>query len=278
MGEAWQALDADPYRAAQHGLHSTVGGRRARPVDAASRQDYLQVVRQRTHRYHHRCLEAGVPDEEQCSWTGTTTFLTVDIPPQQESEVRSEDGTPEHARQRLVDMSSARPWDGDEPPMPINDDPASFIRRDDSIWCRKDVRGRLYHVNGIGQLCAKPKASEKSKCHYSDQKRPTEVSPHVWWNMLTKAERLQWCVGHPGGAPAVSMKCDFTCNPIGISSLVSKAAGSLVQTCHRYFHLSVSAMDMGCRNEGESDDDSVISEREEMPLPWDDWEKCGRVG
>ena len=30
--------------------------------------------------------KSGVPDEEQCLWTGTTTFLTDDLPPQQESE------------------------------------------------------------------------------------------------------------------------------------------------------------------------------------------------
>ena len=41
------------------------------------------------------------------------------------------------------------------------DDPASFVRRDDGIWCRRDVRGRLYLVNRIGQRCAKPKTFEK---------------------------------------------------------------------------------------------------------------------
>ena len=155
-----------------------------------------------------------MPDEEQCSWTGTTT--------------------------------------------------------EDGIWCRKDVRGRLYLVNGVGQRCAKPKTFEKSTSHYSDQNRLAEMSPHVWWNI--KGEWLQWWVDHFGGALAVSMKRDFTCNPIGVSSLVSKATGSLVQTWNRYFHLSDSATDVGCYSEGESDDDFVISEREEMPLPWDDWE------
>ena len=36
--------------------------------------------------------------------------------------------------------------------------------------------------------------------------------------------------------------------------------------------MSDSSTDVGCYNEGESDDDSVISEREEFPLPWDNWE------
>ena len=38
--------------------------------------------------------------------------------------------------------------------------------------------------------------------------------------------------------------------------------------------MSDSSTDVGCYNEGESDGDSVISEREEFPLPWDNWETC----
>ena len=125
--------------------------------------------------------KSGVPDVEQCSWKGTTTFFTVDAPPRHESGVRSEDEVPEHARQRLVGMSSSRPWDGDEPPMSVYDDPASSVRRDDGIWCRQDVRGRLYLVNGIGQRCAKPKTFEISEGHYRDQRRPAEISPNALW-------------------------------------------------------------------------------------------------
>ena len=51
-----------------------------------------------------------------------------------------------------------------------------------------------------------------------------------------------------------------------------KAAGSLAQAWNRHFHMSDSSTDAGCYNEGESDDDSVISEREEFPLPWDNLE------
>ena len=89
---------------------------------------------------------------------------------------------------------------------------------------------------------------------------------------MTKAERLQWWIDHPGGAPAISVKHDFTCNLVGILSLVSKAAGSLVQAWKRHFQMSDSSTDVGCYNEGESDDDSVFSEREEIPLSWDNWE------
>ena len=167
-------------------------------------------------------------------------------------------------------MPSSRPWDGDEPPMSIYDDPASVVRRDDGIWCRKDVRGRLYLVNGIGQRCAKPKTFEKSEGHYSDQRRPAEISPHVWWKIMNKAERLQWWTDHLGGAPAVHTTSDLTCNPIGTSSLMRKAAGSLVQTRDRLFYLN-STVDKSCYGGDASDDDSVVSEEEEVSLPWDDW-------
>ena len=49
---------------------------------------------------------SGVPDEERYPWTGTTTFLTVDPSPNQESDTRTDEEVPEHAQQRFVDMSS----------------------------------------------------------------------------------------------------------------------------------------------------------------------------
>ena len=55
--------------------------------------------------------------------------------------------------------------------------------------------------------------------------------------------------------------------------MVSKAAGSLVQTWNRHFHMSDSSTDVGYSNENESDDDSVISEGDDFSLPWDNWEK-----
>ena len=87
------------------------------------------------------------------------------------------------------------------------------------------------------------------------------MSPHVWWKMMTKAEHLQWWIDHLDGAPAVSVKHDLTCNPIGISSLVSKVAGSLVQAWNRHLHSSDSSTDVGCSSESESDDDSVSAMR-----------------
>ena len=149
------------------------------------------------------------------SWTGTTTFLTVDSPARTEADSQPE-ALPERVKAQIADMASSRPWGGDEPPMSIYVDPASFVRRADGIWCRKDTVGRLYPVNGNGERCAKPKTFEKSEGSYSDQKRPNEVSPRVWWKMMAKAERLQWWADHPEGVPAVRFKSDIECGPLGI--------------------------------------------------------------
>ena len=93
---------------------------------------------------------------------------------------------------RIADMASSRPRGGDGPPLSIYVDLVSFVRRADGIWCRKDTVGRPYPINGNGERCAKPKSCEKSEGSYHDQKRPSEVSPQVWWKMTAKAERLQW--------------------------------------------------------------------------------------
>ena len=62
---------------------------------------------------------------------------------------------------QIADMASSRPWDVDEPPLSIYVGPASFVRRVDGIWCRKDTVGCLYLVNGNGERCAQPKTFEK---------------------------------------------------------------------------------------------------------------------
>ena len=107
--------------------------------------------------------------EEADTWTGTTTFLTVDGPVWPDTEGPSETVL-DKVRAQIADMASSRPWDGDEPPMSIYVDLGYFVRRSDGIWCRKDAVGRLlYPVNGNGERCAKPKKFEKSDGSYSDQ-------------------------------------------------------------------------------------------------------------
>ena len=60
--------------------------------------------------------------------------------------------------------------------------------------------------------------------------------------------------------------------------MMEKAVGSLVQTWNRGSYPN-STVDAGCYSDDDSDDDCVISEKEEVPFPWDDWDTfCGRAG
>ena len=95
--------------------------------------------------------------EETESWRGTTTFLTIDAPVWPEAESLPE-AVPERVKAQIADVASSRPWDGDEPPMSIYVDPASFVRRADGFWCRKHTVGRLYPVNG----------KRRALCHTED--------------------------------------------------------------------------------------------------------------
>ena len=65
-----------------------------------------------------------------------------------------------------------------------------FVWRDDGVWCKKDKAGRLDPVNSNCERCAKPRIVEVTSGQNHDQRRPSEISPHVWWNMMTKAERI----------------------------------------------------------------------------------------
>ena len=84
------------------------------------------------------------------------------------------------------------------------------------------------------ERCATPETVEKSEGSYSDQKRPSEFSPHVWWKVMTTAERLQWWVDHPDGVPAIKLKLSIECGPLGISPLAANAAKSVLQMWPRY--------------------------------------------
>ena len=68
------------------------------------------------------------------------------------------------------------------------------------------------------------------------------------------------------------MKHDLACTLVGVSSLVSNAAKSLVQAWTHHLQSSDTSTDPGCSDESESDLGSVISSDEDALLPWDDWE------
>ena len=123
---------------------------------------------------------SSVPPLDSRDWTGTTIFFTSDsgmIGCDDGSTGSSSSGT----RPVDVDFSSSKPCDGEEPPLSIYADDATFVRREDGIWCKFDIQGTLYLVNRNGERCARPNAFEESGGVYRDQRRPSELSPHVWW-------------------------------------------------------------------------------------------------
>ena len=168
-----------------------------------------------------------------------------------------------------ADMSSSRPLDRGEPEQSICVDDVSFVARSDGIWCRRDAVGRLYPVKRNGERCAKPKTMEKGSDH--DQKRPEGVSPHVWWKMMSKADRLQWWNDHPDSSAAATVNRDITSSPMGVSALMANAAQSLMQVRPGYVRLCASSMLAGCSKDSDSDTCSLAGTDEESLLPWDQW-------
>ena len=118
------------------------------------------------------------------------------------------------------DLMSSRPWDGDLPPRSLLLD-LSCIRRDDGIWCRTYKVGRLYHVNSNGERCAKPHTLDVTSGQNHDQRRPSSISPHVWWKMMTKVERIQWWLDFPEAESATKSLPSTDCSPLGISSFLA---------------------------------------------------------
>ena len=92
------------------------------------------------------------------------------------------------------------------------------LRREDGVWCRRDTLGRLYPVNAYGARCSQPKIfkTETSESRRGQQ-RPEEISSHMWWNMMSKDERLKWWEEHLEVRPAGTSMPAIVCHPIGIS-------------------------------------------------------------
>ncbi len=80
---------------------------------------------------------------------------------------------------RVGDMTSTRPWDGDQPPRSIFVD-SIFVRRDAGNWCKPYTVGRLYLANMNGERCAKPRNLDVTSGQNHDQLRPSSISPHVF--------------------------------------------------------------------------------------------------
>ena len=153
---------------------------------------------------------------------GTTTFLVrtstgstsaSDVPLHIDREVQDDD------------ITSTRPWDGDHPPRSIYAD-SVFVRRDDGIWCKRDTAGRLYPVNINGERCAKPRRQGVVITPDDGQRRPSSISPHVWWKMMTKTERAQWWRDQPSAVPATKSLPSVVCSPLGTLPLTGVTSRS----------------------------------------------------
>ncbi|MFM7985839.1 MAG: hypothetical protein ACKPKO_41645, partial [Candidatus Fonsibacter sp.] len=118
------------------------------------------------------------------------------------------------------DFTSSRSWDGEKPPLSRFLDSPTFVRRDDGIWCRRDAISRLYPVHAYGDRCSKPKVFHTPSGKYRDQRRPEEVSSHVWWEMMNKEERRQWWRDHPDIRLADDSFPSIRCHPLGIEALI----------------------------------------------------------
>ena len=127
------------------------------------------------------------------------------------------------------DITFTRPWGGDYPPRSIYAD-SVFVRRDDGIWCKRDTVGRLCLVNINGERCAKPRKLGSGLDPNDGQRRPSSISPHVWWRMMTKAERSQWWLDFSDARSATKCFPSAYCSPIGISSLLGATSRSTICT------------------------------------------------
>ena len=113
---------------------------------------------------------------------GLSVFFKVTIP---ETE-----GQPGSSMDHMLSVHA--PWKGESPPVPIRlEDPDTFARREDSVWRRRDKSGRFYPVNVHGERVAKPRGRDVEEPH-PNKSRPSSVSPHFWWKVLTATRTAQW--------------------------------------------------------------------------------------
>ena len=152
-------------------------------------------------------------ESDESSWMGTATFL---------SRTSSASITPSDVPMHIVeetrgdDITSTRPWDGDHPPRSIYADSVLFGVMME-FGAKKDTTGRLYPVNINGEPCAKPRKLGAGLDPNDGQRRPSSISPHVWWKMMTKAERAQWRLDYPDAQSATKSLPSVDCSPLGIS-------------------------------------------------------------
>ena len=87
---------------------------------------------------------SAYPADSRC-WTGTRIFFTTNS-----EKIGGDVGSSGSSGRGIlladIDISSLKPWGGEEPPLPMYAEDTDFVRREDGIWRRRDIRGRLYLV------------------------------------------------------------------------------------------------------------------------------------
>ncbi|MFM7979455.1 MAG: hypothetical protein ACKPKO_09085, partial [Candidatus Fonsibacter sp.] len=117
-------------------------------------------------------------------------------------------------------------------------------------------------MNAYGARCSKLKVVHKSSGKYNDQRRPDEVSSHVWWEIMNKEERRQWWRYHPGVHIADASLPSIRCHPLGIEALIDDVPPITLM------YLS----SVECPETDSSDEDIVDQpSNEERLYPWERW-------
>ena len=111
-------------------------------------------------------------------------------------------------------------------------------------------------MNINGERCAKPRKQGVGITPSEGQRRPSSISPHVWWKMMSKTERAQWWRDQPGVESASKSLPSVECSPLGMSPLTGVTSRSAICTW------SLPSIDSDVSTEdgpsSEEDDDSSL--------------------
>ena len=126
-------------------------------------------------------------------------------------------------------------------------------------------------MNINGERCAKPRKSGVRIDPVEGQRRPSSISPHVWWKMMAKAERTQWWLDYPDAKSATKSLPSVDCSPLGISSLTGVTSRSTICTWSLPTIDSDASTEDGPPSEEDRDSSPDSNESRKEHCPWDDW-------
>ena len=125
-------------------------------------------------------------------------------------------------------------------------------------------------MNMNGERCAKPRKSGAGSDLVEGQRRPSSISPHVWWKMMTKSERTQWWLDYPDAKSATKSLPSVDCLPLGISSLTGATSRSTICAWSLPANDSDVSTEDGPSSEEDFDSSPDSNESRKEHCPWDD--------